>query len=164
MRFHIRDDVADQLLVGRGGVRRIEGLAPGRAREILRHCRDDVGLGVRDHHDHRHDLLLGQQIVEDLRRPALGGPGPHRVAEAVIQVQHRQRYRAVAIARRRPHQHLPFGAQRLAGQGHDPQVAMRHRPGVDDAARHQDQAAVDLALRLRRVAAGVGGRKPSTLK
>ncbi len=62
-----RNNVLHQLLIRRLRIQRIEGFASLLRREVFRDGFRGVGFGIRDHHQHRLDLALRQQVIHDLR-------------------------------------------------------------------------------------------------
>ena len=87
--LHIGDQVLDQLTVDRIGIDRKETLAAVSAGEVLLDRLGYVGFRIRYHDDHRQGFLFRQKIVEDLRCATLYHPGSDRVAEAMIEIEHR---------------------------------------------------------------------------
>ena len=132
-----RDDVLQQLVV--------EGILGGVRRHDLTAGRRPAG---RHDDDHRHGLLLRQQIVEDVVRPADGGPGDRRIAAAVNQVEHGKAPGPLLVSRRRIDVHLtPRVVERFGRVADEPDSAVRHVAAFGEVAGHREQA---LHLRLAR--------------
>ena len=137
VRLDERDDVLQQLVVERI-LGRIRGhhLA-ARRRPAGRH--DD---------DHRHGLLLGEQVVEDVVGAADGRPRDGGVAAAMNQVEHREAAGALLVSGRRVDVHLAARvAERLCHVADEPDGAVRHVARLGEVARHVEHA---LHLRLAR--------------
>ena len=150
-----RNNILHELFIRRLRIKWIEGFAPLLRREVFRYRFRDIGFGIRDHHQHRLNLALRQQVIHDLRDPPLIDGRQAAVAKAMIEIEHRQRIAGSAIARRRPDIETTFGVQSLRVIGEGAQIAMRNLPIVKNTARHQNQTGVHLALRLLIAAAGI---------
>ena len=103
---------------------------------VRRHQRERSDRGalnrvaVRHDHHHRLGAAIGNQVVEDDVRAAVGHPPALRLAVAVQQVVHRIGRARCVVAGRRVHPQRAMHPHRLRLVQHHPHLAVRHRTRV----------------------------------
>ena len=142
--------VAEGRLVGvRLGAYHAAALGAVVAAAVLARSGGHADMAVRHHHDHRHGLAGGDQVVHDLGRTAQVEPLVLVAATAVQQVQHRiflVSGSLVAIRRIDAHAAVVAEGGRVPDLGHGAVRHVLYHGQVAHLARHHEHVAQHLAV------------------